>query len=197
MRPETFSDKRVVETDHGPRTNQDHCTPVYLIEAIKAAWGGIDLDPCSNPWSQVGALLEYSKHRGEDGLKSAWPLEGLIYLNPPFGELVPWVERCNDHFEDAPDVHQIMVCPFSPERGWWKTAWNANKAAACWPRRIAWEGSGSSPPFATTLFYWGPDKHRFWRWALAQGCEIFTLPRVRAPKKGPYVDPRQLRIPGA
>jgi hypothetical protein len=56
-------------------------TPIELIEPIKEFFGGeIDLDPCSNEFSVVGAKNLYSLPT--DGLKEKWG--GNIFSNPPF-----------------------------------------------------------------------------------------------------------------
>jgi hypothetical protein len=195
VKPETFSKKILTDTPEGVRTNQDHCTPRYLVDAIEDFGGGSILcDPCSNPWSTVNAKIEYSKRNDQDGLTADWPPSGLIYINPPFGDIRPWVERCNLHYRSYGNAEIIMVAPFAPERAWFKAAWVANRTAACWPRRVAWEGSGASPPFATVIFYWGARRSEFWRWAMDYDCVLFAKPRPRRLEASTKLDLRQMEM---
>lgn len=61
---------------------EDWCTPPEILDAIRDAFGGaIDLDPCSNPYSVVGAEHEVmlpSWQEPWDDLRRALPPPGLI-----------------------------------------------------------------------------------------------------------------------
>ena len=52
--------------------SQEWCTPQKYVDAIKEFFDGeIDLDPCSNDNSIIGAKIEY-KLPFKDGLWSPW-----------------------------------------------------------------------------------------------------------------------------
>jgi hypothetical protein len=61
-------------------------TPGSLIERFKAIFGGgiIDLDPCSNDESLVGAITNF-KLPETNGLEADWSPYKRIFINPPFG----------------------------------------------------------------------------------------------------------------
>ena len=62
--------------------SQDWGTPQNYVRAVKECFGGeIDLDPCSNRCSIVGATVAYILPRN-DGLKDSWNFR-RIYVNPP------------------------------------------------------------------------------------------------------------------
>jgi predicted RNA methylase len=65
--------------------SQDWCTPTWILDAVRAAFGvsQIDLDPCSNDTSLVNARVEY-KVPQNDGLQDPWDFQ-TIFVNPPFG----------------------------------------------------------------------------------------------------------------
>lgn len=76
----------------------DWTTPVKVVDFVTTCLGGIDLDPCSNENSRVGALVNYLLPEHE-GLKETWQpdLPGggkaqSAFINPPFG-------RCYRHCE--------------------------------------------------------------------------------------------------
>jgi hypothetical protein len=149
------------------RGRQDHCTPVWLAELIAGAfYGRIDCDPCSNPWSKVDAvrrvwLPEYAGHfEGDvvfgDGLVEPWSTRGLTYVNPPYGNCMPWVERAREWSDEHSAAHVVFAVPVATSARWWKRAWCEADAIVFWGRRIAWEGAGGlGAKQDTNLIYWG------------------------------------------
>ena len=75
----------------GWRTPNTKDQPV--IDLIKKALGGqIWLDPCSDSGSNVPATMRYFKW--SDGLAQHNVWNKTVYINPPFSDPFPWVERC-------------------------------------------------------------------------------------------------------
>ena len=66
----------------------EHYTPQYILDAVIACMGAIDLDPASNSHEipNVPAARHYTVQ--DNGLVQPW--EGRVFLNPPFG---PGVEQ--------------------------------------------------------------------------------------------------------
>lgn len=64
---------------------KDWNTPPKYINAIKSFWRGeIDLDPCSNSFSLVGAKTEFL-YPNNNGLLEDWSKYKSIFINPPYG----------------------------------------------------------------------------------------------------------------
>ena len=85
--------------------NDTWLTPIRLIWEL----GEFDMDPCtpSNmPWQTAKVMLTEK----EDGLKSKW--EGRIWLNPPFSNIAPWIEKLARH------GNGIVLIPFHVENPW-------------------------------------------------------------------------------
>jgi hypothetical protein len=180
------------------RTNQDHGTPQWFIDALLEFRERIACDPCSNPWSLVPAELSYSLHRNENGLLSPWPSDGLTYINPPFGRIRPWMLKSNLQAGEYPEAEIVMVCPFTPQTKWFRLGWDGEASAlACWPIRIAWDGAGDRPAFPTAIMYWGPHPGEFLLWARRHNCALFSRPsrlKRRAGVQAAKIDPRQLDL---
>src|SRR5690606_22238415 len=144
------------------RTKNDHNTPEIVLKVIRA-YSPIGLDPCSNPWSTVGAVAARSKHDGQDGLTSDWSEyldEGIVYVNPPYGSglILPWVEKAAEEAQRG--VETLMLVPCSPETRWARAAHAACSAWGPWARRIAFEGAGGAGMKGpSALYHFGP--HRF------------------------------------
>ena len=70
-------------------------TPPSIVEAARAAMGGIDCDPASNRVAQrvVRAGVYYSID--DDGLAQPW--RGRVFLNPPWGIKARFIRKLADH----------------------------------------------------------------------------------------------------
>lgn len=81
------------------RDRNDLTTPKHFIDLLVEHLGPVDLDPCSNPWSVVGAGRSFSIQEGVDGLSQEWPVyvpEGAhVFVNSPrgCGQLKKWVGK--------------------------------------------------------------------------------------------------------
>lgn len=100
----------------------DWYTPPYIIEALGLTY---DLDPCSPkggvPW--IPATHHYSEE--DDGLLQPW--EGRVWLNPPYSEPWPWLDRLREHGNGI-----ALVPADTANRGWQRSAPFSN--AVCFLR---------------------------------------------------------------
>jgi hypothetical protein len=88
-----------------------YCTP----DEVTAALPEVDLDPCSNPHSTVRARDTYSLEAGQDGLALPW--FGLVYLNFPFSDPLPWAEKLA---EERPNLTGAgVMCNADHSPAWW------------------------------------------------------------------------------
>lgn len=72
------------------RVTDDWLTPPHIIDAL----GPFDLDPCcpaDMPWPTARMMLT-EEH---DGLTHPWG--GLVWLNPPYSSVAPWLQRLAEH----------------------------------------------------------------------------------------------------
>jgi hypothetical protein len=80
-----------IGSHHSARSLTDEwLTPPDLLGRL----GPFDLDPCSplgRPWDTAAAHLTVA----DDGLSAPW--HGRVWLNPPYSEVDPWMERMARH----------------------------------------------------------------------------------------------------
>ena len=73
-------------------TTNDHYTPKWVFDLLGVTF---DIDvaapPGGVPW--IPALKSYSQ--ADDGLTQPW--HGLVWCNPPYSDILPWVRRLNKH----------------------------------------------------------------------------------------------------
>jgi hypothetical protein len=74
-------------------TTDTWLTPRWVLKNL----GKFDLDPCAapapRPWPT--ARRSYDITRGQDGLALSW--NGRVYLNPPYSDADPWVQKMAAH----------------------------------------------------------------------------------------------------
>ena len=88
---------------------QDYFTPPELIEAARAAMGGIDLDAASHWLANKTHRIPDFFHKGRDAFENDW--YGRVWLNPPFHKYLPWFERIIKYV-DSGDISDL--CMLSP-----------------------------------------------------------------------------------
>lgn len=80
----------------------DYETPKWLLEI--AFPDGRYFDPCPL----------HAKQEGHDGLKESWPTDRPVFINPPWSDPFPWVEKATFHSGDA-----AMLLPVDSTTKWW------------------------------------------------------------------------------
>lgn len=147
-------------------------TPEYILERVRAVFGNrgaydgqVDLDPCSNEHSTVGARVSFALPI--DGLAQSWEGYESMFINPPYGRdrergtsIEDWVKKASES-----NTPCIMLIPASTETTFWFDYIWPTYDAICFLRgRVKFLLNGE-PKAASTkgsaLIYWGPDKQRF------------------------------------
>jgi hypothetical protein len=163
------------------RTNDDLGTPRWFVDILRQL-GTIDLDPCSNPWSTVGALIEISAHRGGNGLKRSWAefltRGSRVFVNPPYSNPKPWCERIVEA-ADA-DLEIVALLKLDPSTEWARMIAARRDAKCDFDRRISFDGGKhSAGKMASTAAYFGPRPYLFCHLFQGHG-EVRVYDRRRA-----------------
>jgi hypothetical protein len=152
--------------------NKDWCTPHNYVKAVRDFFGGtVALDPCSNQYSVVQAMLEYVQPR-HNGLLESWDYP-TIYVNPPYGAdrvarttIKNWLRKCAEaHAQYGSEV--LALVPVATNTAHWKLyVFDAATAVAfLYDTRLKFlvngEGGGKGAPMSCAMVYWGKHYHRF------------------------------------
>lgn len=170
----------------GRRVNtlsQSWCTPPKYVNAIKSFWNGvIELDPCSNEYSMVGANTEF-RLPDTDGLMQEWNY-GTIYVNPPYGAdrfrgttIKNWLAKCAyTHEQYGSEI--IALIPVATNTSHWKKYIFGTADALCFlaDTRLRFYVDGNEhekgAPMACCLIYWGKEINRFIDFFIKYGAAI-------------------------
>ena len=152
--------------------SQDWCTPPKYVRAIRKFFSGrIELDPCSNQHSIVGAEVEYCLPE-KDGLHESWNYR-TIYVNPPYGAdrkrvttIRDWLRSCAEANAKHGSEVLALVPVAANTRHWKLYVWgDATAVAFLYDTRLRFfvngKDGGKGAPMACAMVYWGQHYERF------------------------------------
>jgi len=156
----------------------EHYTPQYILDAVIACLGAIDLDPASNSREipNVPAARHYTAQ--DNGLVRPW--EGRVFLNPPFGyDVEEWFSKLFLERLEGRTTEAIVLWKSATETAAWKTLTTIS-CRVCFPsariRFVGAAGNESGPTFSPALFYVGEQAERFCE-AFARIGSVWVVPR--------------------
>jgi len=133
-------------------------TPQKYVRAVKEVMPIIELDPCSNEMSIVGARHnEYV-----DGLGLDWNKFNTIYVNPPYGRgISEWLRKCANCCGDV-----IALIPVATNTRHWKDyVFQADVICFLGDTRLKFMIDGTTnnkgASMACCAVYWGKDPKKF------------------------------------
>jgi len=152
--------------------SQEWGTPKNYVDLVKIFFGGnISLDPCSNKYSIVNAIIEYRLPE-HDGLVESWNFP-TIYVNPPYGidkdrktSIKKWLNRCVEANEDY-GAEVIALVPVATNTSHWKNFVFGKAVAICFlnDTRLKFLINGEigkkGAPMSCAIIYWGKNYERF------------------------------------
>lgn len=155
------------ERKNPPR--EDWCTPPELVEKVRRVMGSIDLDPCSNEQSMVGAAFAFVYPQA-DGLARRWNFVGMhkirtVFVNPPYSRAANpiWAAKCLREFQNAPGRTHMYLVPAAFGAKWFES-YILGSYVAC-IGRVQFVGAPSKSNFNLAMILRGGDyntKCRFW-----------------------------------
>lgn len=163
--------------------NKDWGTPRKYVDAVKEVFGGvIHLDPCSSPFSIVGAVVEYVPPE-HDGLTESWNFP-TIYVNPPYGndvkrgtKISDWLRKCEDANRSY-HSEVIALVPVATNTGHWKEHVYGKATGICFlydtRLRFLVDGrdEGKGAPMSCAMIYWGNRFERFFEVFIKYGAVV-------------------------
>lgn len=133
-------------------------TPTVVLDLVRRV-APIALDPCTTDKNPTGAKRYYTP--AGNGLQQHWvALDGLIYVNPPYGrEIGKWTLACAGAGANGNEL--IALLPSRTDTKWWRLSVERADSLCFWSGRLTFAGAPDPAPFPSVLAYWGERRKRF------------------------------------
>lgn len=142
-------------------------TPPKIVSAVRSFFGGeIELDPCSNESSLVGARENWILPK--DGLAESWAEYKTVFVNPPYGRdadrgtsIFHWIKKCSETKAEI-----VALIPVATNTKHFGVIFESAKSV-CFLKdsRLKFWMNGredkKGAPMACCLVYWGLEAERF------------------------------------
>jgi phage N-6-adenine-methyltransferase len=150
----------------GPSMNkgaskQDYATPREFLDAVEKRFGTIRHDLAAS--GENKACEDYfDEHR--DSLEQDWAaLTGVLWLNPPFGNVAPWAKKCAD--SASPRTRILLLVPASVGTEWYAEHVHHDAMVYALRPRICFDGKNPFPKDLILAAYgFGVRGFDLWRW---------------------------------
>lgn len=161
--PEPIQEEKTPHNVHtlrvmGSSESPEWYTPQEIIDLVLGCLGEIDLDPCSNSHEQPSVRAGTLYTRDDNGL--AYPWQGKVYLNPPYGSEIPgWIEKLVAEYETGNIEEAIALLPARIDTQWFQPLY---AYPMCHVRgRLQFANAQNSAPFPSILVYLGRRSEKF------------------------------------
>ena len=101
-------------------STNDHYTPQWIFNLLGVTF---DIDVASPPGGVPWIPAKRYFTQADDGLAQEW--SGLVWCNPPFSDILPWVRRLNEH------RNGIALLPHT-KGSWRREVWKYADGIAEW-----------------------------------------------------------------
>lgn len=139
-----MSDKHFWDNERAPTPHGDNWrTPRWLFEEVQDMLGvTFSTDPCAADGNPLGTHFHYTAR--DNGLDPANLWYGDVFLNPPFSDIEPWVERAAKQHNGRTVA---ALVPARTDQQWWER-WVVPRASSLifFRNRIRFEAPDGSTP---------------------------------------------------
>jgi phage N-6-adenine-methyltransferase len=142
------------------RSKQDYSTPDDFFNACIDRFGPFTWDLAA---TVNNSKCPYWITPETDSLKTAWDMPGNLWLNPPYANIEPWVNKCKQ--ESAMGASIFVLLPASVGSDWFRWHVNGYAYVLALNPRLSFDGKNAYPKDCMLLVY-RDGVHGFdvWKW---------------------------------
>ena len=143
-------------------SRQDYGTPWPFIRAVEQKFGRLVFDLAAS-YTNKKAPDFYSQ--GDDALRQHWhKLKGLLWLNPPYGNIRPWVQKCAH--ESMLGANILLLVPAAVGANWFAEHVHDQAVVNFVRPRLVFEGCADPYPKDLILCFYsmGFRGYQTWKW---------------------------------
>ena len=109
--------------------NDEHYTPSWVFDALGLTFD-LDVASSNSPYVVVPTIRRYTIE--DDGLNKPW--QGLIWMNPPFSGVTPWVDKWIEH------GNGFCMVPLASQGRWVNKLWESGAVLTYMPPNMKFIG---------------------------------------------------------
>jgi phage N-6-adenine-methyltransferase len=145
------------------QSEQDVATPWELIRAVEARFGAIKFDLAATEENAKAPAFWTAE---DDSLQQDWTkLTGNLWLNPPYGDIPPWAQKCKESRAPRFERRIFLLTPASVSTEWFNDNVHGHARVLAIRPRIKFVGHDSPYPKDLILSCYGePPGFDTWRW---------------------------------
>jgi len=126
------------------RSKQDYATPKDFREAVIEKFGMPDIDLAGSSSNYFCKHAYDCFTEKENSLTRHWHhLDGLCWLNPPFGNIEPWAAKCREENEKGARI--LFLVPASVGSFWFQTHIHGHAMVYFLRPRLCFDGIAPFP----------------------------------------------------
>lgn len=150
------------------RSKQDYATPDDFLKAVleKFKLVQFDWDLAADETNFV-AHDWYGYHGSElvDAFSHDWAvLQGHLWLNPPFGDIYPWAEKCSQSMHSGLLRRIYLLTPASTGSWWFQEQIFGKARVFFLSPRLSFDGKAPYPKDCILSVYGLEPGFECWRW---------------------------------
>jgi phage N-6-adenine-methyltransferase len=143
------------------RSKQDYATPSEFIWAVVSRFGQLTFDLAANDQNTV--CPSYFDEDMDSLIQDWHKLSGNLWLNPPFGDIDNWAEKCAK--ESAGGAKIFMLVPASVGSNWYMNFVEPYAYVLGLNPRLSFDGVAPYPKDCVLACYiYGLTGFKTWRW---------------------------------
>lgn len=142
----------------GKGSEQSVGTPREFLDAVERRFGIITLDLAADETNRV---CDQWISKETDSLSVPWTSSGLMWVNPPYGNIEPWVKKCAKSFGRV-----ALLAPASVGTNWFAYYVNRLAYVLFLRPRITFVGHKDPYPRDLMLAVYGKEAtgYECWNW---------------------------------
>lgn len=149
-------------------SRQDYETPPDFLEAVEHRFGPITIDLACRT-DNAKAPSGYYFDQDINSLEQPWACDigsGVGFLNPPFGDIAPWAERCAIEGAKLKTGRIVMLTPASIGSNWFAEHVHGKAYVIGLSPRLVFIGAKDAYPKDLCVSVYGGGVRGFdvWRW---------------------------------
>jgi phage N-6-adenine-methyltransferase len=148
--------------NHRGSSKQNYATPPEFLAAVVGRFGPLSFDLAADAENTKVPAPHYFTE-AQDSLRQHWHLiGGLLWLNPPFGNIAPWARKCRAEAEKGARI--AFLVPASVGSNWYRDNIHDRHRVIFLNGRIVFDGKNGFPKDCMLVLFGDEPGFEVWSW---------------------------------